>query len=71
MNREKKDQLPAMQVSFIDSICFPVYDVSLHRADAQNVPSSDFSLNHLILLLVVRAKDVASIESIIACVLRK
>jgi len=26
MNREKKDQLPAMQVSFIDSICLPVYD---------------------------------------------
>lgn len=29
MNREKKDQLPAMQVGFIDSICLPVYDVSL------------------------------------------
>jgi len=28
MNREKKDQLPAMQVGFIDSICLPVYDVS-------------------------------------------
>lgn len=26
MNREKKDQLPAMQVSFIDSICLPVYE---------------------------------------------
>jgi len=26
MNREKKDQLPAMQVGFIDSICLPVYD---------------------------------------------
>ena len=29
MNREKKDQLPAMQVSFIDSICLPVYEVRL------------------------------------------
>ena len=29
MNREKADQLPAMQVSFIDSICLPVYEVSL------------------------------------------
>lgn len=27
MNREKKDQLPAMQVAFIDSICAPVYEV--------------------------------------------
>jgi len=30
MNREKKDQLPAMQVGFIDSICLPVYDVRSH-----------------------------------------
>ncbi|CAG7733848.1 unnamed protein product [Allacma fusca] len=26
MNREKKDQLPTMQVAFIDSICHPVYE---------------------------------------------
>ncbi|XP_046649494.1 dual 3',5'-cyclic-AMP and -GMP phosphodiesterase 11-like isoform X3 [Daphnia pulicaria] len=26
MDREKKDQLPAMQVGFIDSICLPVYN---------------------------------------------
>ena len=26
MNREKKDQLPAMQIAFIDSICVPVYE---------------------------------------------
>ncbi|RWS31936.1 dual 3':5'-cyclic-AMP and -GMP phosphodiesterase 11-like protein [Leptotrombidium deliense] len=25
MNREKKDELPKMQVSFIDSICYPIY----------------------------------------------
>ena len=30
MNREKKDQLPTMQVAFIDSICQPVYEVSEH-----------------------------------------
>lgn len=29
MNREKEDQLPLMQVGFIDSICVPIYDVSL------------------------------------------
>ena len=29
MDREKKDQLPAMQVGFIDSICLPVYNVSV------------------------------------------
>ncbi len=27
MNREKKDELPSMQVGFIDSICMPVYEV--------------------------------------------
>lgn len=32
MNREKKDQLPAMQVGFIDSICLPVYDVSRQQS---------------------------------------
>ncbi|XP_039297144.1 dual 3',5'-cyclic-AMP and -GMP phosphodiesterase 11-like [Nilaparvata lugens] len=26
MNREKEDQLPAMQVDFIDSICLPIYE---------------------------------------------
>lgn len=26
MNRDKKDQLPSMQISFIDSICYPIYD---------------------------------------------
>lgn len=29
MNREKEDQLPMMQVNFIDSICLPVYEVML------------------------------------------
>ena len=26
MNREKKDELPKMQMSFIDTICQPVYE---------------------------------------------
>lgn len=25
MNREKKDELPKMQISFIDTICLPIY----------------------------------------------
>jgi hypothetical protein len=29
MNREKKDELPSMQIQFIDSICMPVYQVSV------------------------------------------
>lgn len=29
MNREKEDQLPMMQVGFIDSICLPIYEVRL------------------------------------------
>lgn len=27
MNREKKDELPTMQVGFINTICLPVYQV--------------------------------------------
>lgn len=27
MNREKEDELPMMQVGFIDSICLPIYEV--------------------------------------------
>jgi hypothetical protein len=27
MDREKKDELPMMQVNFIDSICLPLYKV--------------------------------------------
>lgn len=30
MNREKEDQLPMMQVGFIDSICLPIYEVSFN-----------------------------------------
>lgn len=29
MNREKEDQLPIMQVGFIDSICLPIYEVNI------------------------------------------
>lgn len=29
MNREKEDQLPMMQVGFIDSICLPIYEVNI------------------------------------------
>lgn len=29
MNREKEDQLPMMQVGFIDSICLPIYEVRI------------------------------------------
>lgn len=28
MNRDKEDELPAMQVKFIDTICLPIYEVS-------------------------------------------
>ena len=34
MNREKEDQLPLMQVGFIDSICLPIYEVSVHDSHA-------------------------------------
>ncbi|XP_077284097.1 dual 3',5'-cyclic-AMP and -GMP phosphodiesterase 11-like isoform X3 [Arctopsyche grandis] len=30
MNREKEDQLPMMQVGFIDSICLPIYESFAH-----------------------------------------
>ena len=28
MDRDRKDELPEMQINFIDSICLPVYEVS-------------------------------------------
>lgn len=28
MDREKKDELPKMQVGFIDAICLPIYKAS-------------------------------------------
>ncbi|XP_063703128.1 dual 3',5'-cyclic-AMP and -GMP phosphodiesterase 11 isoform X2 [Culicoides brevitarsis] len=33
MNREKEDQLPMMQVNFIDSICLPVYEAFADLSD--------------------------------------
>ena len=30
MDREKKDELPKMQVGFIDAICLPVYEVCIN-----------------------------------------
>lgn len=31
MNREKRDQIPSMQVSFIDAICTQLYQVPANR----------------------------------------
>ncbi|XP_032690229.1 dual 3',5'-cyclic-AMP and -GMP phosphodiesterase 11-like isoform X2 [Odontomachus brunneus] len=33
MNREKQDQLPMMQVGFIDSICLPIYEAFAQLSD--------------------------------------
>lgn len=30
MNREKRDKIPSMQVSFIDAICTQLYEVKAH-----------------------------------------
>ncbi|KAK9505337.1 hypothetical protein O3M35_009418 [Rhynocoris fuscipes] len=34
MNREKEDELPMMQVAFIDSICLPIYEAFSQLSDA-------------------------------------
>ncbi|CAD6215931.1 GSCOCG00004233001-RA-CDS [Cotesia congregata] len=36
MNREKEDQLPLMQVGFIDSICLPIYEAFALLSDKLN-----------------------------------
>ncbi|XP_044007181.1 dual 3',5'-cyclic-AMP and -GMP phosphodiesterase 11-like isoform X1 [Aphidius gifuensis] len=36
MNREKEDQLPMMQVGFIDSICLPIYEAFALLSDKLN-----------------------------------
>lgn len=33
MNRDKEDELPIMQVGFIDSICIPIYEVNKNNND--------------------------------------
>ncbi|XP_037960082.1 dual 3',5'-cyclic-AMP and -GMP phosphodiesterase 11 isoform X2 [Teleopsis dalmanni] len=33
MNREKEDELPMMQVGFIESICLPIYEAFAHLSD--------------------------------------
>ena len=38
MDRKKKDELPKMQVGFIDFICMPVYKVRRTRVSFNLVP---------------------------------
>lgn len=38
MNREKKDKIPSMQVSFIDAICTQLYQVLGGPASCPNLP---------------------------------
>lgn len=41
MNREKEDQLPMMQVGFIDSICLPIYEVIfIHKLNTTNLANT-------------------------------
>lgn len=37
MNREKEDQLPMMQVGFIDSICLPIYEVHKKKVSIKKI----------------------------------
>lgn len=47
MDRAKKDELPKMQVGFIDSVCLPLYKVSFsqvnHSLFRKHLPSADSS----------------------------
>jgi dual 3',5'-cyclic-AMP and -GMP phosphodiesterase 11 len=44
MNREKEDQLPTMQVGFIDSICLPIYEVR-NRSAFDSLSADAFLIN--------------------------
>ncbi len=33
MDRERKDELPQMQVEFIDSVCVPLYSILSERSE--------------------------------------
>ena len=46
MDRDKKDQLPKMQVGFIDSICLPVYSVSVHLLKLLTLTFSQIRVSH-------------------------
>lgn len=47
MNREKEDQLPMMQVGFIDSICLPIYEVSFGIFDCGKKNARNESIQSL------------------------
>lgn len=44
MNREKEDELPMMQVNFIDSICLPIYEVNKNINNTSIVLIKMFSI---------------------------
>ncbi|KOB68177.1 putative dual 3',5'-cyclic-AMP and-GMP phosphodiesterase, partial [Operophtera brumata] len=45
MNRDKEDELPAMQVKFIDSICLPIYEPMLDRVKSNRAHWIELSNN--------------------------
>ncbi len=45
MDRKKKDELPKMQVGFIDSICLSLYDV-LHQLEPRLSPMYEGCLSN-------------------------
>ena len=47
MDREKRNELPKMQVGFIDSICLPVYKVNLNLKNRFIVIKHMFSMQML------------------------
>lgn len=53
MNREKEDQLPLMQVGFIDSICLPIYEVSMNNSQVNYFLSYTFAISFSILRFYV------------------
>jgi hypothetical protein len=43
MDRERKDELPQMQVEFIDSVCVPLYSILSERLLTLSMNISSFS----------------------------
>lgn len=71
MNRDKRDKIPSMQVSFIDAICTQLYEVIL---TILLTPTSEISLERTLYQIakkVIFLKAVVKVYHMISCLLEK
>ncbi|KAL1115639.1 hypothetical protein AAG570_005929 [Ranatra chinensis] len=58
MNREKEDELPLMQVGFIDSICLPIYEVSVFFTQSRVQLTQHFRI-HFVFMAIKNMRHIS------------